>query len=259
MWFLQVHNPIQLKTALLQKVSKGRPPQWSWFPASYPGRLFQGPSNKHRRFFLQFRKADFAILIGVGEGQSVLSLQKESHRQITQVCLGRWWRSRLAAQSNCEVRAFLDQITVNLVKILLMLLWHETLALCLNCNMGTVSKWVFCPIKLKSKANSLNLHVGENSTVLVLHMMGSSPHDPDRVRKLPYLAPTFLDTQAHKQTLWYCHGDKLPQHDREVLLLCQAWLQLAKDRYCWAAPIISLVTHFWQDENLTCSAHLHIS
>lgn len=123
--------------------------------------------------------------------------------------------------------------------------------------MGTPPNWIFCPIKLKSKVNALNLHAGENSTVLTLCMMGSSPKDPDRVRKLPYLAPAFLDTQAHKQTLWNCHSDKLPHYDRKVLLLCQAWLQLANNGYYWAAPIILVVTRFWQDKNLTCSAPLH--
>lgn len=192
MWYLQVHNPNQLKTALLQEVSKGRPPQWSWFSASYPGCLFQGPSNKHRRIISAVPESTFFILIGAGEGQSVLSLQKKSHRQITKVCLGRWWRSRLAAESNCEVRAgFLDHMAVNPVKILLMVLWDETLELYLNYNMGTVSNWNFCPIKLRSKVNRLNLHAGENSTILTLCMMGlmgripSTPHDPDRVRKLP--------------------------------------------------------------------------
>lgn len=124
--------------------------------------------------------------------------------------------------------------------------------------MGTVSNWNFCPIKLRNKVNRLNLHAGENSTILTLCMMGSTPHNPDRVRKLPYLVSTFLDTQVHKQTLWYCHGDKLPHHDRKVFLPYQAWLQLIKDRYCWAAPIILVVSHFSQDKNWTCSAPLHL-
>lgn len=95
----------------------------------------------------------------------MLNLQKGSHRQITKVCLGRWWRSRLAADSNCEVEAaFLDHMAVNPVKTLLTLLQDETLELCLNWNMGSVSNWNFCSIKLKSKVNTLNLHVGENST-----------------------------------------------------------------------------------------------
>lgn len=188
MWCLQVHNPIQLKTALLQKFPKAgllsevdfQPPTLSVY--------FRDLLTSIGGLFLQFRKADFAIFVGVREGRSVLSLHKESHRQITKVCLGRWWRSRLAGESNCEVRAaFLDQIAASLVRILLVLLWHKTVELCLNCNMSTVSNQIFCLIKLKSEVNTLNLYAGENSTVLTLCMMGFSPPDQDRVRKLAYL------------------------------------------------------------------------
>lgn len=76
-----------------------------------------------------------------------------------------------------------------------------------------------------SKVYSINLHVGGNPEVLSLCMMGSRSHDPDTVRKQPYLATNFLDTQTHKQRLWHCHLAKLLQHDRKMLLLCQAWLQ----------------------------------
>lgn len=48
------------------------------------------------------------------------------------------------------------------------------------------------------------------------------------VREQSYLATNLLDTQAHEQPLWHCHSEKLPQHDRKVPLLCQAWLQLAQ-------------------------------
>lgn len=146
MSFLRVHNPIQLKTVLLEKVSKVRVPQWSWFPNSCPGRLFQGPINKHRRILSAVAESRFDHSCWSWRRVSDAETPKEV-AQINHKSLKRCWRSKLAAESKCEVRASLsDHATVSPVKILPLLSWCETLELCLNCKTGTVSDWSFLQI-----------------------------------------------------------------------------------------------------------------
>lgn len=94
-WFLEGHNPIQLKTVLLQKVFKVRAPDWSWFPAFYPCHSFQCSSGSCER---QVSSSS----LGWEKGELCRSFKS---RQMSKVCLGRLQRSRLAAESGSEVRA----------------------------------------------------------------------------------------------------------------------------------------------------------
>lgn len=141
--------------------------------------------------------------------------------------------------------------------------------------MSTVSNRVFCLIKLKSEVNTLNLHAGENSTLLTLRTMGSShltqtgsENYPTLPRPSWILKPpsrfcsTVMVTSSHTMAEKYCSsvrlGYSLPKMDIAGLHLLFWWLPIFGRTKTW--PGLHLCTSAHQlGEGEGSSPSLHVT